>query len=233
MEIFYDPDLDMLDKKASEFFAYHTRSILQKKDRVVWALPGGRSVSGIYKALASRSDIEWNKVHFFIIDERLVPINDPESNFRLLDKNLTGPLLKNKKISDDNIHPFIFKPGSGDLGLADYEIELKRFGGHFDIILLSSGEDGHIAGLYPKHPSIKNGERYFFTMDDSPKLPKKRMSSSKNLILDSFAAALLFYGESKRDALGIFMDKEIDEIDCPAKIISNVTNNLILTDQKI
>ncbi|MES0340942.1 MAG: 6-phosphogluconolactonase [Candidatus Humimicrobiaceae bacterium] len=232
MQISYNSDRKVLDSDASDFFAYHTKNILNSKDLVLWAMPGGRSVSGIFRSLANRDDIPWGKIHFFMIDERLVPTGDIESNYRLLHENLTGDLLKKGKISTDNIHPFIFKPGDNDQGSGGYEEELKRFGKYFDIILLSSGEDCHIAGIYPGHHSVKNKYKYFFTMDDSPKPPKDRMSSSRTLLLKSTAAVLLFYGDSKKSAFTDFLDSNINETECPAKIVAKINYSLILTDQK-
>ena len=232
MKISYNPDRAVLDSEASDFFADHTKKILDNKDIVLWAMPGGRSVSGIFRSLADRDDLPWERIHFFIIDERLVPAGDIESNYRLLDENLVGILLKKGKISTDNIHPFIFKPGENDYGSGEYEVELKRFGSQFDIILLSSGEDCHVAGIYPGHHSVKNKYKYFFTMDDSPKLPKDRMSSSRTLLQKSSAAVLLFYGDSKKNAFTDFLNNNITEIECPAKIVAKINDSLILTDQK-
>ena len=232
MEILYNSDRAVLDGTASDFFACQTKKILAGKDFVVWAMPGGRSVSGIFRALSQRGDIPWGKIHFFIVDERLVPPGDIESNYRLLEENLTGDLLKKGAISRENIHPFIFEPDKDDNGSGDYRRELKKFGGYFDIVLLSSGEDGHIAGIYPSHHSIKNNYKYFFTMDDSPKPPKERMSSSRRLLLSSGAAVLLFYGDSKEGALKRFIDQSISRIECPAKIVYRISGSLVLTDQE-
>ena len=69
-------------------------------------------------------------------------------------------------------------------------------------------------------------------MDDSPKPPKDRMSSSRTLLLKSIAAVLLFYGDSKKSAFGDFLDSNIDDTECPAKIVTKINNSLILTDQK-
>lgn len=176
MKILHNTDRAILDGAASDFFIYQTKIILDTKDFVTWAMPGGRSVSGIFRALSNRYDLPWGKIHFFIVDERLVPLDDIESNYRSLEENLIDGPLKKGYISRENIHPFIFKPDKDDNGSGDYGRELKRFGGYFDIMLLSSGEDGHIAGIYPSHHSIKNNYKYFFTMDDYPKPPKERMS---------------------------------------------------------
>ncbi len=232
MKISYNPDRSLLDDEASGFFAYHTNQILNTKDIVLWAMPGGRSVSGVFRSLADRDDIPWEKVHLFIIDERLVPITDIESNYKLLYENLAAGLLEKDKIPTANIHPFIFEPGDNDLGTGAYEEELKKLGNHFDIILLSSGEDCHVAGIYPDHHSVKNKYNYFFTMEDSPKPPENRMSSSRILLKKSYAAVLLFYGDSKKNAFFDFLNSNATEIECPAKIVSKINNSLILTDQR-
>ena len=232
MKILHNTDRAVLDGAASDFFIEQTEKILNTKDFVIWAMPGGRSVSGIFRALSKRGDIPWGKIHFFIVDERLVSLDDTESNYRLLEQNMTGYLLRKGYIPKENIHPFIFKPDKGDNGSGDYRRELKRFGGYFDIMLLSSGEDGHIAGIYPSHHSIKNNYKYFFTMDDSPKPPKERMSSSRRLLLKSKAAVLLFYGDSKKSAFKRFKDKSITSIECPAKIVSRISSSLVLTDRE-
>ena len=69
-------------------------------------------------------------------------------------------------------------------------------------------------------------------MDDSPKPPKDRMSSSRALLLKSIAAVLLFYGDSKKSAFDDFLDSNIDDTECPAKIVTKINNSFILTDQK-
>ena len=232
MKIVYDPNRSVLDDKASDFIVSNTKIMLTRKDLVLWAMPGGRSVSGIFRSLAKRNDIPWEKIHIFIIDERLVPIEANESNYKLLYENMVARLLNKRKIPAENIHPFIFKPEDIDKGVEAYELELKKFGNYFDIILLSSGEDCHIAGIYPGHNSIKNKYKYFFTMNDSPKPPKDRMSSSIALLTRSSASVLLFYGDSKKKAFLDFLDNNIDETGCPAKVVKKINNSLVLTDQK-
>lgn len=55
MQISYNSDRKILDCEASDFFAYHTKKILNKKDLVLWAMPGGRSVPGIFRELKRES----------------------------------------------------------------------------------------------------------------------------------------------------------------------------------
>jgi len=232
MEIIYRPDSAVLDKIAVQLFVDTTKKLLEKKHFVVWALPGGRSVSAVFNKLSSISDIDWKRVHFFMVDERLVPIDDRESNYRLLKETLLDKLLEKDLITHNNIHPFIFRPGEKDPGTISYRAELEKFGGSYDLVLLSSGEDGHIAGLYPAHHSIEDDAPFFLTMDDSPKPPVDRMTGSRSLIQRSGSSILLFYGNAKRDALDLFKNNNISYIDCPAKITYQIKHGYALTDQR-
>ena len=232
MEIIYKPDSAALDEIAIQIFTDTTKKVLGEKHFAVWALPGGRSVPAIFNKLSSISDIDWKRVHFFMVDERLVPIDDMESNYRLLKETLLDKLLEKELITHNNIHPFIFRPGKKDPGTISYRAELEKFGGSYDLVFLSSGEDGHIAGLYPAHHSIEDNAPFFLTMDDSPKLPVDRMTSSRSLILRSRSSILLFYGNTKRDALDLFKNNNISYIDCPAKITYQIKHSYALTDQR-
>ena len=163
---------EKIGKKVADILAEAISKTIRNKDQVVVAFPGGRSVAAVFDVLKEK-EIDWNNVHLFMVDERMVKLDNEDCNFKLLKEELIGHI----NIPEENVHPFMVEEG-----IKAYEEELKKVGGKFDIVLLSSGEDGHIAGLYPKHHSIKDESDYFITMDDSPKPPKDRMSSSRKLI---------------------------------------------------
>ena len=232
MDLISSADRGYLDGCAENIFIENTRKLLIIKDIVIWALPGGRSVGNIFGLLSKREDLEWSRVHFFMADERLVPIDDSESNFKLLYEILLQPLLKRGRITRNNIHPFIYHKEKDDAGTGIYKKELVSLGGKYDLLLLSSGEDGHVAGLYPDHDSIKNDSSYFIKIEDSPKPPPLRMSSSRTLLSRSNTAVLLFYGTAKKDALDMFNDDSLTVEQCPAKLVTRVRNHYVITDQK-
>ena len=90
-----------------------------------------------------------------------------------------------------------------------YERVLAEHGFRYDIILLSSGEDGHVGALYPHHHSFADRHHGFIVMDDSPKPPPERMTSSLSLMQTAEAAVLLFVGEAKREAYAKFNDAAV------------------------
>jgi len=210
---------EQLPKQASTIIEQELNNLTKEKEKVVFAVCGGRNVAAIFDIIKNKN-IEWNKIHFFIIDERQVPIDDNESNYLLLKEHLTDHI----NIPKENIHPYHY-----DKDIKEYEEELTKIQNYYDIVLLSAGEDGHIAGLYPNHHSIKDETEYFITMNDSPKPPKERMSSSKKLIEKSSTAIIMFNGNAKKDAYDLFRDEKLSFTQCPAKIINKCKKTYILT----
>ncbi len=206
----------LLTQKISETIA--------KKSTCILGIPGGTSVAGIFTQLKS-ADIPWNKVHIFWVDERLVPLTDKDSNYRLAKELFLDELIQKKKIPPENIHPFNFKKG-----IAAYEQELKRYGGVYDICLFGVGEDGHIAALFSQHHSITDKATYFLTMTDSPKPPPQRMTMSATLVQKAAVAIVLFLGESKSNAFERFKSQNIPLLECPAKLVQAVPDAYVITN---
>jgi 6-phosphogluconolactonase len=103
---------------------------------------------------------------------------------------------------------------------------------HYDIALLSSGEDGHIAGLFPEHNTIRDDSDFYIKTNNSPKPPAGRMSSSRKLLARSGSMLLLFYGPGKKLAYHKFTDRELPVENCPARLALEVKDSYILTDQE-
>ncbi len=219
-----------LEEKAVELLSEYIKNFIKNDNNVTLAIPGGSSVSGIFSRL-KEADINWDKVHIFMIDERLVPSDSKESNFKLANEYFIKDLMEKGKLPKENVHPFIFTSfNSLNNDIDDYKRQLTSLKNHFDIVLLSSGEDGHIASLFPKHETLKSQENYFISTLNSPKVPKERMSASADLLRRSRVAILLFFGEGKKQALQKFLDKNIGFDKCPAKIVEKIEECYVLTD---
>ena len=215
-----------VERKASRLIAEKIQDILEEKDKVVMALPGGSSVKGVFELL-KKEDIDWSKVIIFMVDERLLPLCDENSNYRLVKNELLDDLFNQGVIETDNVYPFVYT-GDALKDCAEYWADLKSVGGKFDIVLLSSGEDGHIAGLFPEL-SVNEESSGFFPFYDSPKPPRDRMTASRDLIEKSSVAILLFFGTGKKDALEMFKHPELKANKCPAKIVKSI-NHHVFTD---
>jgi len=210
-EIIYNSNKEEIFKLVADKISESIEKLLKTQDKVILAVPGGRSVASIFEQIKNEL-IDWEKVHLFMIDERRVPLDDDESNFKIAKEHIVDKL----NLNPNNVHPYKVNEG-----ISKYQSELEKQGGVYDIILLSSGEDGHVAALFPNHHSIKDSLEYFIEMDDSPKLPPKRMTSSKKLLERSKIGIILFVGEGKKQAYSNFKNSELNVEQCPAKLINS------------
>jgi len=227
--IIRDKDQERLLRAAGRHLCEKIRAVLAAKNRAIIAVPGGRSAATIFDAML-REELDWRRVHFFIVDERLVPVDHPDSNFKLLREHLVAPLSVTGRIDSGNAHPFVLDPAGADRGAARYERALAEFGFRFDVVLLSSGEDGHVAALFPGHHSVEDRHHGFIVMNDSPKPPPGRLTSSLSLIQTASAAVLIFAGEAKREAYQRFDDRTCQVSDCPAKLVLAIGDAAVFTD---
>jgi len=224
-----DKDHERLLQAAGRHLCEKARAVLAARGRAILAVPGGRSAAAIFDAML-REELDWRHVHFFIVDERLVPVDHPDSNFKLLREHLVAPLAQTGRIDSGNAHPFVLDPASADRGAARYERTLAELGFRYDVVLLSAGEDGHVGAIFPGHHSVGDRHHGFIVMDDSPKPPPERMTSSLSLIQTASAAVLIFAGEAKREAYGRFNDESCPVSGCPAKLVLAIGDTAVFTD---
>lgn len=127
------------------------------------ALSGGSTPRLLYGELTLRS-IDWSRVEFYWIDERFVPPDHPDSNYRMASETL----LSHASVLPGNIHP-IPTNGTPDDAARSYEGTLKlAYGAQnlepgrflFDLVLLGLGSDGHICSLLPGSPVLEERERW-------------------------------------------------------------------------
>jgi 6-phosphogluconolactonase len=141
--------------------------IAGNSDRLAICLTGGSSPKQLYELLANepyRGQIPWDRVHWFIGDERFVQATDSLNNMRMARQaflNGCAPLV--------NIHPMATNATNPDEAAHRYEAELKSFYGAdsldptrplFDIVLMGVGPDGHTASLFPGYPALVETERW-------------------------------------------------------------------------
>lgn len=214
-------------KDAADFLENSINSVLVEKKSCIIGLPGGRSVGKICEHLVKRK-IDWRRCEFFMVDERVVSITSETSNFFISQIYLFDPLLKKKKITTSQVHPFLFNSSLSDFGAEDYGKEVLLAGG-FDIILLSAGEDGHIAALFPNHVSIESDFPGFIPVYDSPKLPSQRVTATKKLLLHAKFCCLLFIGPSKKEAHELFLTSE-NYLHVPAVLMKQCPNLKVISN---
>jgi len=217
----------ILFEKAASIVASEIDTLSKKEDIITLGLVGGRSVEKIYEILAKKELLAWKKVHFFLVDERNVPNNNINSNYNLIYKHLIKKLLDRKQISKKNIHPINTKL-SPNLAKREYAKELEKYKGYFDILIVSSGEDNHIAAIFPEKKYPKDEKFTFF--NDSPKPPKERFTATPVLVSKTKICIVIFLGQEKKYALNHFLNKT-NKKTLPERTLQKIKNLIILTNQ--
>lgn len=218
-----------LDRQAADLVVEAIDARLRTAEQVVLGVVGGRSVGGIYARLREQ-ELPWNKLHFFLADERLVPVTSDESNWKLVAADLLAVAQADGRLPEAGLHPFPFDPERADAGIPAYDSALAALGGRFDIAILSAGEDGHTASLFPDHASVRADAPGFVLVEGSPKPPPRRVSASRQLLSRTGLGVMVFYGESKRDALSLFETPETSVVDCPSRVVCEMERGVVLTD---
>jgi 6-phosphogluconolactonase len=135
---------------------------VQERGRLSVALSGGNTPRAVYSLLASEhQQLPWDRIHIFFGDERHVPPDHPDSNFRMASESL----LSKVPIPETNVHR-IRAELDGEAAAAEYDQQLVNFfhlGNHdwprFDLIFLGIGEDGHTASLFPGSQALTETSR--------------------------------------------------------------------------
>jgi len=221
---------EAIDQKVTQLIVSKIHELLKTQDKVILGIPGGRSFLGIFDLLKKQT-VPWGKVHIFMVDERLVDTDSPQSNFRQAWDACIQYLVEDFDLPRENMHPYTYYNQPVEEGLEAYKTELKEIADGFDIILLSSGEDGHVASLFPNNDSIKDGGEFFISVPDSPKPPAGRISASRKMLQKAKLSILLFLGEEKKQALENF-NSSVSITECPAKLVNEISESYVFTDLK-
>ncbi len=163
------------------------------------ALAGGSTPRALYQLLADpgapyRDRIPWPSVHAFFGDERAVPPDDPQSNYRMARSALL------ERVPVGAVHRI-----AGELGAAEaaarYEAELRAHFGEagvpqFDLVLLGLGTDGHTASLFPGSPALLERRRWAVAAPGPPP-STERITLTVPVLEAARAAGFLAAGPDK------------------------------------
>lgn len=153
-------DLPALYRAGAEEFIRCAREAIAGRGRFTVALSGGSTPKGVYSLLAQENNLPWNKVHFFFGDERHVPPDHPDSNYRMVVESILSKI----QIPAGNVHRVLAEQDAG-LAAERYEGELKALFGavpwpRFDLVMLGIGPDGHTASLFPGSAALNENSRW-------------------------------------------------------------------------
>ncbi len=156
------PDSATLARTAAQEFHQLSEAAVQERGRFSVALSGGNTPRAVYSLLASEhKQLPWERIHIFFGDERHVPPDHPDSNFRMASESL----LSKVPIPEKNVHR-IYAELDAEAAAAEYEQQLSSFfhltnhdWPRFDLIFLGLGDDGHTASLFPGSKALTEASR--------------------------------------------------------------------------
>jgi 6-phosphogluconolactonase len=207
------PDARALARRAAERILEAVRGAVAERGRCSVALAGGSTPRATYEVLGSSAlaaALPWPAVDWYFGDERAVPPDHAESNYRAAVETLFAG--REQALASVNRMP-------GDA--ADLEAAAREYGERLpealDLLLLGMGEDGHTASLFPGSPALAERSARVVVVT-GPKPPNPRLTVTPPVIEAARATLVLVSGAGKADALARALEGPLDPGSTPAQL---------------
>ena len=229
-------------QEGAKRFTELANTAIAQSGRFTVALSGGTTPRDLFQILSAppfRDTIDWSKVYIFFGDERCVPPDDPDSNYRMASETL----LSQVSIPTENV----FRMRGEDppnQAAAEYATQLQDFfklaqaGGpspenypRLDLVLLGMGPDGHTASLFPGTAALQERGKPV-TANYVPKMDANRVSLTAPAINRAANIIFLVAGASKAQALKAVLEGDYQPHVYPSQLIRPSQGKLtFLVDQ--
>ena len=237
-EIIVVDDAVALSFKAAEIWVGCMREALSRKAQFSVALSGGSTPKALFSLLVEdesfKNSIPWDKIHFFWGDERHVPPQDEQSNFRMANEMM----LARAHVPAQNIHRIRTEQSEPARVAQEYETELLKFfkltTGQlpvFDFILLGLGPDGHTASLFPETRALFE-ENHLVVANWVETFQAHRITLTAPVLNNADTIVFLISGHEKAEILQQIAEGGYHPDRLPAQLIRPTHGRLIwLVDQ--
>ena len=205
--------------------AAYERAVAEKGTFTI-ALSGG----SLLKALGTLADvdgIDWTKWWVLWADERVVPLDSADSNYR----GAKEAFLDRVPIPADQVLTLDPTLAPAQAAMM-YEARMRALGAEIlpkspsdptlprvDLVLLGIGPDGHVASLFPNHPLTSATEGWVLAITDSPKPPPERITLSLPLINAASEVAIVAAGKSKAEVIQRLLEVQSLPGALPAQLV--------------
>jgi 6-phosphogluconolactonase len=232
------PDPEVLAQSAAARLVVRLLDAQAERGLASVVLTGGRTAAGIYRAIRdspARDAVDWRRVDLWWGDERFLPEGDPERN----ETQARADLLDALPLDPARVHPMPaavgdLDPESAAARYAETLAAAARPGTavlpHFDLVLLGVGEDGHIASVFPEHPTAYE-TRAVAGVRGSPKPPPNRVTLTLPTLNTADDVWLLATGQEKAAAIGMALIGTPGPVQLPASGVHGVERTLWLLDR--
>ena len=186
---------------AAELFIAKSNEAVKRRGFFTVALPGGSTPKRLFQLLADpnarfRDRVPWPSIRFFWTDERHVPPDHWESNYRMANE----VMLKHVPVSSVNVHRVMSENPNAAEAAEDYERTIPQFvpGNELDLIMLGIGADGHTASIFPDSEVLDETKR-LVAAPWIEKLMSYRITMTLPLINNAAAVVFLVSGSEKAE----------------------------------
>jgi len=222
-------DPDQLAVRGAELFCKIARKAIRTTGRFMAAISGGSTPRAMNRLLTREpcvSQIAWRKTHLFWVDERMVPADDPASNFGAAREDF----LEAVPLPPENIHPMTSDKSPPEAA-TDYQKDLKNTFGFesgnlpvFDLIFLGIGQDGHTASIFPGDGTALETDLWVVAVKGgNPDV--HRLTLTRPVLNHAGTAVFLISGKNKAAVVKTLLAPEPTQL--PARNIKPVHGELI------
>jgi 6-phosphogluconolactonase len=178
-----------LVRPAAEWLAREIAGAIGARGACALCLAGGRTPEPVYRRLALATEVDWTRVSVYFNDERAVPPDHPESNYRMV----RAALLSRVPIPAPSVHRMEAERADRDAAAREYERALPAA---LDVLVLGVGPDGHTASLFPGSGALDERRRLVLPVD-GPKPPAERLTITPPVIEAARSVAVIAAGADK------------------------------------
>lgn len=217
------PDAAVAEMAAKRVAGIAEAAVAQA-GRFTVALAGGATPRGLYARLAAEpygARLPWSETEVFWGDERCVPPDHPESNYRMAAETL----LRHLPLRPGRIHRMRGEDPDPARAAAEYDALLRETFGvapgvlpRFDLVLLGLGADGHIASLFPGSPALREVARLVVAVSVE-RLRARRLTLTLPVLNAAAAILFLVSGEDKAEALRAALEAAPGAEPLPAQLV--------------
>ena len=226
-------DAEQICRTAAEEFVRCARDAVAARGRFAIALSGGHTPRRLYELLTEppyRGQVDWGKVEFFWGDERTVPPDSKDSNYRMANE----AMLQKLAIPATHIHRIQAERADRDAAARDYQAEIARVFGTapqgeppvFDLVLLGMGPDGHTASLFPHTAALQEKTRWVVP-NHVPQLNTDRITLTTPILNRAAQVMFLVAGEDKASRLAEVLEGPTDFTKLPSQSIRPAQGKLL------
>lgn len=199
-----------LPRTAAEHVARIVARAVAERGHASLALAGGSTPRAMHEALARISDVPWERIDVYFGDERCVPPEHPDSNYRMAKESLFDRV----PLPARSIHRPEAERSDRDAAARAYEAVLPHA---IDLIVLGIGEDGHTASLFPGAPALNEQVRACIAVT-GPKPPPERLTLTPAALAAARTLMMLASGGGKAEPVARALRGPWDPVKTPAQL---------------